>query len=79
MKLKGERDIDMEPEMKKCRNKKCQCVLPAGSEQAYCEECLAAGVDRKRTLGQSLFDLMLAPGIIAMNIATRGHRRYKKK
>ena len=69
----------MDMEMKKCRNKKCQSVLPEGCEHEYCEECRAAGVDRKKTIGQTLFDLMLAPGIIARSIATRGNPHYKKK
>ena len=70
---------NMNAEMKKCKNKKCQSVLPENDTHGYCEACRAAGVDRKKNLGQTLFDLMLAPGIIAMSIATRGNPNYKKK
>ena len=66
----------MENELKKCKN--CGSTLPAGDAEEYCEDCRSKKVSRKKSLGESLFDLMLAPGIIAMSIATRGHRRYKK-
>ena len=63
----------MENEMKKCA--KCQAVLPEGWEHDCCEVCRS----KKKSIGQTLLDLMLAPGIIAMSIATRGNRNYKKE
>ena len=65
--------INVENEIKKCAG--CQCDLPDGWEQDCCETCRA----KKKSLGQTLLDLMMAPGIIAMSIATRGNRRYKKE
>ena len=63
----------MENEMKKCV--KCQADLPAGWKHDCCEACRGA----KKSLGQTLLDLLMAPGIIAMSIATRGNRHYKKE
>ena len=63
----------MEDKMKKCE--KCQVVLPEDWEHNCCEACRRA----KKSIGQTLLDLMLAPGIIAMSIATRGNRHYKKE
>ena len=63
----------METELKKCA--KCQCDLPEGWEHDRCDACRT----KKKSLGQTLLDLMMAPGIIAMSIATRGNRHYKKE
>ena len=61
---------NMEPEMKKCGNAECQAFLPDEWKHAYCEAC------RKARRKQTVMDLLCAPGIIAMKIATRGNRRY---
>ena len=64
----------MEIEIKKCV--KCQKVLPEDWKHACCDACRT---EKKKSLGQTLLDLMMAPGIIAMSIATRGNRHYKKE
>ena len=63
----------METEVKKCKNDECQAVLADGWKHPYCAACMKA---RRR---QTLVDLLCAPGIIAMKIATRGNRHYQKE
>ena len=65
----------MEAKQRKCRNKQCQNILPEGDSGKYCEVCRA----RKKNVGQTILDLMMAPGIIAMSIATKGNRHYRQE
>ena len=60
----------MEPEMKKCANESCGNILSDGWKHAYCAAC------RTQRRKQTIMDLLCAPGIVAMKIATRGNRRY---
>ena len=62
-------------EQKKCKNEECQKVLPDGWKHKYCFECRKARAERRN---QTLTDLLCAPGIVAMKIATRGHRSYQQ-
>ena len=66
--------MNMDTDQKKCQ--KCQCVLPEGDAGKLCEACRAAKAERRK---KNLLDLMLAPGILAMSIATRGNRHYNQK
>ena len=66
----------MEPEQKKCKNEECQVILPDGYKRKYCAECRKARAEKRN---QTLTDLLCAPGIVAMKIATRGKRGYDKK
>ena len=65
----------MEPEVKKCKNEACQAVLPDGWKHRYCPECRRERAEKRN---QTLTDLLCAPGVIAMSIATRGNRHYQK-
>lgn len=65
----------MEPEMKKCANENCGNILPDGWKRKYCPECHKARAEKRN---QTLTDLLCAPGIVAMKIATRGHRHYQQ-
>ena len=60
---------NMEAEMKKCANENCGNILPEGWKHEYCAAC------RSRRRKQTIMDLLCAPGIVAMKIATRGNRR----
>ena len=62
-------------EYRKCRNEECQKALPDGWKHKYCSECRKARAERRN---QTLMDLLCAPGIVAMKIATRGHRQYQQ-
>lgn len=68
--------MNMDIERNKCKNKKCQNILPEGAKQKYCEACRLARAERRKKAGQTLLDLMCAPGIVSMRIATRGNRHY---
>ena len=63
----------METELRKCKNEACQAMLPDGWKHPYCGTC------RKARRKQTVMDLLCAPGIVAMKIATRGNRRYQKE
>lgn len=71
--------MNMEPEQKKCRNKKCGSVLPEGDQHKYCEACRAMRAERRKALGENIVNLLCAPGVVAMSIATRGNRHYQQK
>ena len=66
----------MEPEVKKCKNEECQAVLADGWKHKYCPECRRARAEKRN---QTLTDLLCAPGIVAMKIATRGNRHYQQE
>ena len=66
--------LNMDTEQKRCQN--CQCILPEGNAGKLCETCRAAKTERRK---KTLMDLLLAPGILAMSIATRGNRHYHQK
>ena len=64
---------------KKCINEECQNILPEGYKRKYCADCRAARAEKRN---QTIVDLLCAPGVVAMKIATRGNRNYpqdKKK
>lgn len=63
-------------EQKKCKNEECQKILPEGWKHKYCPECRKARAEKRN---QTLTDLLCAPGIVAMKIATRGHRSYQQQ
>lgn len=65
----------METELRKCKNEECQAMLPNGWKHKYCPECRKARAERRN---QTLTDLLCAPGVVAMKIATRGHRAYQQ-
>ena len=62
-------------EYRKCKNEQCQKALPEGWKRKYCPECHKARAEKRN---QTLTDLLCAPGIVAMKIATRGHRHYQQ-
>ena len=65
----------METEQKKCMNVECQRILPEEDRHRYCADCRKIRAERRR---QTAMDLLCAPGIIAMKIATRGNRSYSQ-
>ena len=71
--------MNMEPVLKKCKTKDCQNVLPESGKERYCPDCQAARAERRRKRGEKVVDLLCAPGIVAMSIATRGNRNYNQK
>lgn len=66
----------MEIELRKCKNEECQCTLPEGWKYKFCADCRKARAERRN---QTLTDLLCAPGVVAMKIATRGNRNYEQK
>ena len=62
--------------MKKCKNEECQAILSENWKHQYCPACRKVRAERRR---QTAMDLLCAPGIIAMKIATRGNRHYSNK
>ena len=66
----------MEAEMKKCKNKECQAVFSANWKHQYCPDCRKVRAGRR---WQTAMDLLYAPGIVAMKIASRGNRHYQEK
>ena len=70
---------NMENEVRKCGNQECQAVLPAGCRDRYCEVCREQKAQRRKKAGRTVLDLLMAPGIVAMKIATRGNRHYNPK
>ena len=66
----------MEPEQKMCKNEECHTILPDGYKRKYCPACRKIRAEKRN---QTLTDLLCAPGVIAMSIATRGNRHYAKE
>ena len=66
----------MEPEQKKCMNEACQNILPDGYKRRYCPDCRAARAEKRN---RTIVDLLCAPGVVAMKIATRGNRNYPQE
>ena len=71
--------MKMDTERKKCANKKCENMLPADDRHRYCEACRTVRAERRRAAGAKIVDLLCAPGVVAMSIATRGNRNYQQK
>ena len=71
--------MNMEPEQRRCKNKKCQSILSVGHQGKYCGECQAARAERRRAAGEKFVNLLCAPGIVAMSLATRNNRHYNEK
>ena len=66
----------MDAEQKKCTNEDCQNRVSADDRNECGKDCQAAG---RKSFGQKLFELMLAPGVVAMSIATHRNRHYQQK
>ena len=66
----------MEAKQKKCLSKECQAILPENWKHRYCPDCRKMRADRRK---QTVIDLLCAPGVVAMKIATRGNRHYPKE
>ena len=65
----------MEIELRKCKNEECQSILADDDKHKYCAVCRKARSERRM---QTFVDLLCAPGIVAMNIATKRNRHYQK-
>jgi len=58
--------------MKKCKNKKCQRILPEGYERNYCENCRNERIKRIKTTGKSLLGVVAFVGTTALAIVSKG-------
>lgn len=67
---------NMEAEQRKCKNEECQNVLPEGDQHKYCADCRKMRAERRM---QTITDLLCAPGVVAMKIATRNNRHYDQE
>ena len=69
----------MEAELKKCKNKKCQRVLPDGYKHKYCEHCRTVRAGQIKENGKKVLNGALVLGSVAVTIATKGNVKLGKK
>lgn len=62
----------MDTELKKCRNKKCQRILPEGYKHKYCEYCRNMRASLIKENGKKVLNVALFIGGTAVTIATKG-------
>ena len=57
---------------KKCRNKKCQRILPDGYKHKYCENCRTEQAQKAKNFGKGGLGVVATVGSIALAIITKG-------
>ena len=68
--------LNMDTELKKDAAEECQNMTSSDDRDPHGKDGQATG---GKSFGQKLFELMLAPGVVAMSIATRKNRHYQQK
>lgn len=71
--------MEMELELKKCKNKKCQRVLPEGYKHKYCEHCRTMRASQFKENGKKALNVALFVGGAVVTIATKGNVNLTKK
>lgn len=61
-------------ELSKCKNKKCQRLLPEGYKHKYCENCRNEQVKRIKDTGKAVAGV----AVFALTIVTKGRINTKK-
>ena len=57
---------------KKCKNKKCQRILPDGYKHKYCENCRNEQAQRVKKIGKRTLGAALFIGGTIVTVATKG-------
>lgn len=57
---------------KKCKNKKCQRILPEGYKYKYCENCRNKQVQNVKNIGTSVIGATVVVGSLVISIITKG-------
>lgn len=60
---------------KKCKNKKCQRLLPEGYKHKYCENCRNEHVKRIKDTGKTALGVVVLVGGTALTIVTKGKNK----
>lgn len=62
-----------------CRNKKCQKVLPLGYGHKYCEACRNQHAENAKNIGKGILGVAGTIGCIAITVVTAGKISPNKK
>lgn len=65
-------------ENKKCRNKKCQRLLPEGYKHRYCENCRNERIKRIKDTSKAALGVVVLIGGPVVAAATKGKINLKK-
>ena len=57
---------------KKCKNKKCQRILPDGYKHKYCEKCRTEQAQKAKNFGKGALGVAVLIGGTIVTVATRG-------
>lgn len=57
---------------KKCKNKKCQRILPDGYKHKYCENCRNEQAQKAKNFGKGALSVVAVVGGTLITVATRG-------
>ena len=57
---------------KKCKNKKCQRILPDGYKHKYCEKCRTEQAQKAKNFGKGALGVAVFIGGTIVTVATRG-------
>lgn len=57
---------------KKCKNKKCQRILPDGYKHKYCENCRTEQAQKAKNFGKGALSVVVFIGGTIVTIATIG-------
>lgn len=57
---------------KKCKNKKCQRILPDDYKYKYCENCRNEQTQNVKKLGKGALRVVTVVGGVLITVATRG-------
>lgn len=57
---------------KKCKNKKCQRILPEGYKYKYCENCRNGQAQNVKKIGKGALSVVAVVGGTLITVATRG-------
>lgn len=69
----------METELKKCKNEKCQRILPEGYKHKYCEHCRTMRASQIKENSKKTLNVAMFVGGAVVTIATRGKINLNKK
>lgn len=64
---------------KRCKNKKCQKILPEGYKHFYCENCINEHVKVAKNIGKVVLSTTVLVAGTAVSIATKGKINLRKK
>ena len=56
----------------RCKNKKCQRILPEGYKHKYCENCRNAHAQKAKNVGKGVLAVAATAGSIVLAVITKG-------